>query len=75
MIDTFDVTEMTTDNLITLKDIIETEIIKRKNERRNKLISNFKNALFALWEAGITISYDDLVEPLRLDDWDGFMFD
>ena len=65
--------EMTRNDLIVLIGRVEKEIEKRDKEKNLKLINNFKNAYYAMREAGINIHYEcDDVIPI--DNWDSFYF-
>lgn len=69
-------TNMSDNDLVVLKGLIDKEMFKRKNEEREKLINNFKKALCELWEAGISVEYYcDALETESLSDWDCFKFD
>ena len=68
--------EMTRNDLIVLISRVEQEIEKRDKEKNLKLINNFKNAYYALREAGISVEYYcDAMETELLSDWDCFKFD
>ena len=53
------------------------ELTRRKNEERERLITEFRKAWGALKDAGIRITYCDQYEDdiTYLDDWDDFSFD
>lgn len=69
------VTEMSVNDLITLKGFIDKEIFKRKNEEQDKLIENFKKAFYDLVEAGVTIEYNYDDNNNELVNWDNFYFE
>lgn len=72
-----DLRESSTGSLETIKKRIEQELTRRKNEERERLITNFRRAWGELRDMGIRITYcedyDD--DTAYLDQWDGFSFD
>ena len=72
-----DLRDSSTASLETIKKRIEQELTRRRNEERERLITEFRKAWGALKDAGIRVTYcedyDD--DTAYLDDWDGFSFD
>lgn len=65
--------EMTNNDLVVLKGLIDKELTERKNKELTKLVEDFKKAFNALCEAGATIRYDDyLNDSFPLSDWNDF---
>lgn len=57
---------------------INEELLRRRNEERNRLIAEFRKTYLALLDAGVTIRYTDEYEyecDTTLTDWDCFTFD
>ena len=50
---------LSNDELATLAEAIQQEKDKRENEYFNQLYDNLKEAIFAIWDAGYSIQYDD----------------
>ena len=50
---------LSNDELATLAEAIQQEKDKRDNEYFNQLYDNLKEAIFAIWDAGYSIQYDD----------------
>lgn len=72
-----DLRDSSTASLECIKKRIEQELTRRRNEERERLITEFRKAWGALKDAHIRATYceefdDDVV---YLDDWDGFSFD
>lgn len=71
-----DFTTLTEDELKTLYNGVVNEHAHRLREKRAKLRENFKQAFYALHEAGVDVTYsdgDNDVDDLLLC-WDGFYF-
>ena len=66
-----------TASLEGIKKRIEQELTRRRNEERERLITEFRRAWGELKDMGIRVTYckgyDD--DTAHLDDWDGFSFD
>ena len=68
---------LTDAELTNLRDAINTEVSRRENQRREKLIKDFREAWYRLREAKIEVKYyedswnDDYT---RLSEWDSFDF-
>lgn len=72
-----DLRDSSTASLECVKKRIEQELIRRKNEERERLITEFRKAWGELKDRGIRVTYfeeydDDIA---YLDDWNGFSFD
>ena len=71
-----DLRDSSTASLETIKKRIEQELTRRRNEERERLITEFRKAWGALKDRGIRVTYyeeyDD--DTAYLDDWDGFGF-
>lgn len=72
-----DLRDSSTASLECIKKRIEQELIRRKNEERERLITEFRKAWGELKDRGIRVTYceeydDDIA---YLDDWNGFSFD
>jgi len=74
MID-IDVTTLTEEELGKLYRSIVDEHTRRDNEKRAKLMENFKNAFYALQDAGVEITYTDVDDNILPLCWDNFIFD
>lgn len=72
-----DLRDSSTASLEGIKKRIEQELTRRRNEERERLITEFRKAWGALKDAGIRVTYcedyDD--DTAYLDQWDGFSFD
>ena len=72
-----DLRDSSTASLEGIKRRIEQELTRRRNEERERLITEFRKAWGALKDAHIRMTYceefDD--DAVYLDDWDGFSFD
>jgi len=69
---------LTDAELANLRDAINTEVTRRENQRREKLIEDFHEAWYKLREARIEVKYyeDDWDDGnyTRLSEWDSFDF-
>lgn len=69
---------LTDAELVNLREAINVEVSRRENQRREKLIENFREAWYRLREAKIEVRYyedgwdDD--NYTRLSGWDSFDF-
>lgn len=62
--------------LIRFVQMANAELTRRKNEERERLITEFRKAWGALKDAGIRVTYSEEYDEITfLDDWDGFSFD
>ena len=50
---------LSNDELATLAEAIQQEKDKRDNEYFNQLYDNLKEAIFAIWDAGYSIQYEN----------------
>ena len=69
-----DVNRLSDTELDELMRIIQAERIRRENEAREKLISNFRKAFYDLRDANIIAQYSSYDEDVYLEDWDRFEF-
>ena len=77
MMDSHSFENLTDAELINLRDEVNTEISRRENQRKEKLIEDFHEAWYRLREARIEVKYyednwDD--NYTRLSEWDCFDF-
>ena len=79
-----DLTSLTEEELDSLRLEVETEKTNRRDSKRRKLIEDFKNAFYALHNAGYEIWYStsdfdreefDELEDMPCDSWQNFSFD
>lgn len=72
-----DLRDSSTASLEGIKKRIEQELTRRRNEERERLITEFRKAWGALKDAHIRVTYCDEYEDdtAYLDEWDGFNFD
>lgn len=72
-----DLRESSTGSLQLIKRRIDEELTRRRNEERERLITEFQKAWADLKDAGIRITYCEQYEDdiAYLDDWDDFNFD
>ena len=61
---------LSNDELATLAEAIQQEKDKRDNEYFNQLYDNLKEAIFAIWDAGYSIQYDDYNTVTVIEDVD-----
>lgn len=78
MVDIYDFIETSSvADLQNIKNHIDKELTRRRNEERERLITEFRKAWGELKDRGIRITYcegyDD--DTAYLDDWNGFSFD
>lgn len=64
---------LSNDELATLTEAIQQERDKRDNEYFNQLYDNLKEAIFAIWEAGYSIQYDDYNTVTVIEDIDNLI--
>lgn len=61
---------LSNDELATLAEAIQQEKDKRDNEYFNQLYDNLKEAIYAIWDAGYSIQYDDYNTVTVIEDVD-----
>ena len=64
---------LSNDELATLAEAIQQEKDKRDNEYFNQLYDNLKEAIFAIWDAGYSIQYDDYNNVTVIEDIDNLV--
>ena len=64
---------LSNDELATLAEAIQQEKDKREDERFNQLYSNLKEAIFAIWDAGYSIQYDNYEGATVIEDVDNLI--
>lgn len=64
---------LSNDELATLAEAIQQEKDKRDNEYFNQLYDNLKEAIFAIWDAGYSIQYDDYNNVTAIEDIDNLV--
>lgn len=64
---------LSNDELATLAEAIQQEKDKRDNEYFNQLYNNLKEAIFAIWDAGYSIQYDDYNTVTVIEDVGNFI--
>lgn len=71
-----DLRESSTGNLQLIKQRIDEELTRRRNEERERLITAFRKAWGELKDAGIRVTYCEEYndDTAYLDDWDEFNF-
>lgn len=71
-----DLRESSTGSLQLIKQRIDEELTRRRNEERERLITAFRKAWGELKDAGIRVTYCEEYndDTAYLDDWDEFNF-
>ena len=59
---------MSVENIKELQEKLDKELVRRKNEKKEKLLDNLWEALNAIYDAGYTIDYyaESWEDPVRI---------
>ena len=75
MITKDEISELTSNSIKNLINMMQEELDRRERAKRAELITQFEMAFNAMMDARIGIKYDTFDGPINIAHWDNFYFD